>query len=62
MKTFKEHVDSLLESGRRIIQRRSLPNSGKYYYGALYNSTPDATHNMTPDTSTGGDSGGGVSS
>lgn len=51
MKTFKEYIKSLSETEKVKVQRRTLQNSGKFYYGALYNSIPDATHNMTPDAS-----------
>jgi hypothetical protein len=57
MKTFKEFVKTLNEkSSKTSVERRKVPNSSKYYYGAVYNSTPDATHNMGP--SADGDGGG----
>ena len=54
MKTFNEHMQMLDEKTKQVVQRRSVPNSGKFYYGAMYNSTPDATHNSTPDAPVGG--------
>jgi hypothetical protein len=58
MKPFKEFVKTLTEkSTKTVVERRKVPDTRKYYYGAVYNSTPDATHNG-PDASADGGGGG----